>query len=179
MTADIVEFERQAETLSRRASEVLAGRPGPPPADEPTRRRRQARKLRQSIRAVVSTAASLAAEWPGLVRELKDFAPGEQLSILADERAIVDEYMGLLARGRELWSLLFADSPDAELMAEVARGEDRLLRTRRQMDAAVEARTNPFVPLDPERYAAAVRSRDDGPWVSAKDAIARFRGPRS
>lgn len=175
MITDIADFERRAESLSRRASGVLAGAIEPAAPDEQTRRRRQARQLRQSIRGVVSTANTIGQEWAAFVREIGDYSADDQLTLLREEVAVADEYERLLDRGRELWGVLFRDNPDTELMADIERAKALLLRVRRQADAAVHARTEPFVPLDPTRYADAVRLEAAGPWVPAKDAVARFR----
>jgi predicted transcriptional regulator len=140
-----------------------------------TLRLRAARAARAETLEVVAKADEAAELWEAVTWELRQRTPADQLLLLERLLSVIESGQAYLAAVRGGWSLVeqLGGAPESEDVLAKAAG--RFEKMRRQVRLAIECRTVPWQPKDPERFERGLREAAEGKALTPDEVKARFR----
>jgi hypothetical protein len=148
-------------------------------AEADTLRQRVAREAREVTRHMIAVTNEVEGLWSSALEALREGIPTDlQLNVLRAAVTVADSSRSYLKSARSLWSTvsdLGGEVEGAEVLAAAGRAFDRV---RSEATRALEARTTPWQPADPDRLEQGRQELREGKALSPDEAKARFRTDR-
>lgn len=145
-----------------------------PPA-LPTYYRNLARLSAVTSEEVVAEAEKLAEIWSVVIRGLREHTPTDQLTILEGVGEIIDAFQQRLVSATHFAAVAVPTDEPSGAAAQLDAAADRMRRLRAEISKAIEARTKPWQPKDPERFEKGLRQAAEGQAVGPDEARTWFR----